>query len=180
MKEMTSYYQRLTKIMYFAAGFTLILGISAVYLYQRATPQRLFSEHYQPYKLHILRGAPNGNSIKDAYAFGKMDSVITQFSASRSPVPEDYLLAGIAFLEKNQPAKAIDVFKQLIQKNADDKSDFFEADAEYYLAMGYLSNQEPDKAMPIFEKIQADLENPYSSSVSEWFMLNIKTSIAKK
>jgi tetratricopeptide (TPR) repeat protein len=166
--------------MYFAAGFTLILGISAVYLYQRATPQRLFSEHYQPYKLHILRGAPNGNSIKDAYAFGKMDSVITQFSASRSPVPEDYLLAGIAFLEKNQPAKAIDVFKQLIQKNADDKSDFFEADAEYYLAMGYLSNQEPDKAMPIFEKIQADLENPYSSSVSEWFMLNIKTSIAKK
>ena len=32
MKEMTSYYQRLTKIMYFAAGLTLILGISAVYL----------------------------------------------------------------------------------------------------------------------------------------------------
>ena len=109
-----------------------------------------------------------------------MDSVITQFSACRTPVPEDYLLAGIAFLEKNQPAKAIDVFQKLIQKNADDKSDFFEADAEYYLAMGYLSNQEPDKAMPIFEKIQADLENPYSSSVSEWFMLNIKTSIAKK
>ena len=180
MKEITSYYQRLTKIMYFAAGLTLLLGISAVYLYQRATPQKLFSEYYRPYELHILRGAANSSSVKDAYASGTMDSVIMKFSASRSPVPEDYLLAGIAYLEKNQPSKAIEIFKQLMQKNADDKSDFFEEDAEYYLAMGYLSNQEPEKAMPIFEKIQSDLENPYNSNVSEWFMLNIKTSIAKR
>jgi len=180
MKEMTIYYKRLMNIMYIAAGFTLILCISAVYLYQRATPQIIFSEHFHPYKLHILRGASDNNSVKEAYAYGNMDSVIAHFSTSRTPVPEDYLLAGIAFLEKNQPTKAIDVFKQLIQKNTDDKSDFFEADAEYYLAMGYLSNQEPDKAMPIFEKIQSDLENPYNSSVSEWFMLNIRTSIAKK
>jgi tetratricopeptide (TPR) repeat protein len=180
MKEITVYYKGLTKIMYAAAALTLILGISAVYLYQKATPQKLFSAYYHPYELHILRGVSNSSPVKDAYSNGKMDSVILAFSTSKSPVPEEYLLAGIAFLEKNQPAKAIEIFKEMIQKNTDAKSDFFEDDAEYYLAMGYLSNQEPEKAMPIFEKIQADTENPYNSNVSEWFLLNVKTSIAKK
>ena len=68
----------------------------------------------------------------------------------------------------------------MIQKNENSKTDFFEQDAEYYLAMSYLSNHEPLKAMPIFERINADSENPYNSNVSEWFLLNVRTSIAKK
>jgi tetratricopeptide (TPR) repeat protein len=180
MNEIYSYSQRLTKILYITAAFTLFLGISAIYLYQRATPQKLFSEYYHPYERRMLRGASDDSPMKTAYSDGKMDSVIAEFQASKTAVPEEYLLAGIAFLEKNQPAKAIEVFKLLIQKNTDEKSDFFEQDAEYYLAMGYLSNLEPEKAMPIFEKIQADAENPYNGNVSEWFLLNVKTSIAKK
>jgi hypothetical protein len=180
MNEIYSYSQRLTKILYACAAFTLILGISAIYLYQRASPQKLFSEYYHPYERRLLRGESNSSLMKNAYSNGKMDSVILEFNASKTAVPEEYLLAGIAFLEKNQPAKAIEIFKQLIQKNTDEKSDFFEQDAEYYLAMGYLGNLEPEKAMPIFEKIQADTENPYNSNVSEWFLLNVKTSIAKK
>jgi tetratricopeptide (TPR) repeat protein len=180
MNEIYTYSQRLTRILYACAGLTLLLGISAIYLYQRATPQKLFSEYYHPYERRLLRGASNSSALKDAYSNGKMDSVIQEFNASKSPVQEEYLLAGIAFLDKNEPAKAIEIFKQLIQKNTDEKSDFFEEDAEYYLAMGYLGNEQPEKAMPIFEKIQADMENPYNGNVSEWFMLNVKTSIAKK
>jgi tetratricopeptide (TPR) repeat protein len=180
MNEISTYSKSLNKIIYAATALTLLLGISAVYLYQKATPQKLFSEYYHPYERHILRGTTSPSALEDAYSNGKMDSVILEFNASKSPVPEDYLLAGIAFLEKNQPLKAIETFNTMIQRNTDAKSDFFEADAEYYLAMSYLSNQEPEKAMPIFEKIQADTENPYNSNVSEWFMLNVKTSIAKK
>ena len=109
-----------------------------------------------------------------------MDSVILEFNSSKSLVPEDYLLAGIAFLEKKQPKKAIETFRTMIQINLDSKSDFFEEDAEYYLAMSYLDNQEPEKAMPYFEKIQADKDNRYHESISEWFMIKMKTSIARK
>jgi tetratricopeptide (TPR) repeat protein len=180
MNEIYTYSRKLTRILYGCAAFTLVLGLSAIYLYQRATPQKLFSEYYHPYERRWLRGPSDESALKNAYSSGKMDSVIMAFESSKTAVPEEYLLAGIAFLEKNQPDKAIDVFKLLIQKNTDEKSDFFEQDAEYYLAMGYLSNLEPEKAMPIFEKIQADHDNPYNSEVSEWFLLNVKTSIAKK
>ena len=60
------------------------------------------------------------------------------------------------------------------------KTDFFEQDAEYYLAMSYLDNKESDKAMPIFKKIEADSDHPYNSNVSAWFLLNVRTAVAKQ
>ena len=52
--------------------------------------------------------------------------------------------------------------------------------AEYYLAMGYLDNMQPNKAMPILEKIKADPENRYYSDVDELMLLKVRTSVAKK
>src|SRR4030095_3925720 len=157
----------------------ILLGEFAFYLYM-SRPANLFSDHFRPYELHVYRGASDHSAVKEAYKKGNMDSVIWEFNSSNAPQPEEYLLAGIAYLEKKQPAKAIETFKVMIQKNANSKTDFFQDDAEYYLAMSYISNQESEKAMPIFEKIYADGENPYNSDVSEWFLQNVKTSIAKK
>ena len=143
-------------------------------------PKRVFSDNYHSYEVQVVRGAAESSALKEAYKNGKMDSVIGEFNSLTAPQPEEYLLAGIAFLENNQPAKAIETFKTMIQKNTDSKTDFFQDDAEYYLAMSYLSNKEPEKAMPIFQKIQTDENNPYYSSVSSWFLLDVQTSIAKK
>ena len=127
-----------------------------------------------------MRGASNNSAIREAYITGKMDSVIWEFNSLNAPQPEEYLLAGIAFLEKNQPEKAIETFKAMIQKNENSKTDYFEQDAEYYLAMGYLDNMEPEKAMPLLEKIKSDPENRYYSDVDELLLLKVRTSIAKK
>jgi tetratricopeptide (TPR) repeat protein len=180
MKEMIAYSHRLTRILYTAAAFSLMLAVFASYLYQKASPQRLFSDYYQHYNRPTMRGSSDGSPLKTAYADSNQDAVIREFQASRSPEPEEYLLAGIAFIEVKQPGKAIETFQALIQKNKTANSDFFEDDAEYYLAMAYLDNREPEKAMPIFTKIQANPENSYNSFVDEWFMLKIRTSIAMK
>src|SRR4029077_4715620 len=158
----------------------IFFELFAMYNYVTLTPKKIFRENYQPYELHVMRGSSDNSPLKEAYKNGNMDSVIWEFNSLNAPQPEEYLLAGIAFLEKNQPEKAIETFKAMIQKNENSKTDFFEQDAEYYLAMSYLGNHEPLKAMPIFERINADSENPYNSNVSEWFLLNVKTSIAKK
>jgi tetratricopeptide (TPR) repeat protein len=156
------------------------LGLFVFYHFITVSAKKIFSENYQPYELRVMRGLTDSSILKDAYKNGNMDSVIWEFNSLNSPQPEEYLLAGIAFLENKQPAKAIETFKTMIQKNTISKTDYFESDAEYYLAMSYLDNQEPDKAMPIFEKIQADTDHPYNTNVSEWFLLNVQTSIAKK
>jgi tetratricopeptide (TPR) repeat protein len=164
----------------FAVSFFVTAGFCSLYIYIKASPGKLFSENYHHYDRHILRGGSNHSALKEAYSSGKMDSVIWDFKNLNSPVPEEYLLTGIAYLEQNQPAKAIETFKILIQKNENSKTDFFEDDAEYYLAMSYLDNQESEKAMPIFEKIKADPDNRHYSDVGEIFLLTVRTAIAKK
>lgn len=158
----------------------LLLDIFALYLYLNSSMENLFSKNYFHYELRVMRGVSGSSVLKEEYKKRNNDSVIWAFNSLSSPQPEEYLLAGIAFLESNQPAKAIKTFNALMQKNALSNSDYFEVDAEYYLAMSYLSNQEYEKAMPIFEKIQADPDHPYNSNVSEWFLLKMKSCIAKK
>jgi tetratricopeptide (TPR) repeat protein len=165
------------------ASATVIILSALFVLYQfivTVDPKKIFSDNYHTYEVRVMRGAAESSPLKEAYRNGQMDSVIWEFNSLNAPQPEEYLLAGIAFLEDNQPAKAIETFKTMIQKNTISKTDYFQDDADYYLAMSYLSNKEPEKAMPIFEKIQADENNPYYSSVNSWFLLDVKTSIAKK
>jgi tetratricopeptide (TPR) repeat protein len=180
MNEMIAYSNRLTRILYTAAAFSLILTFFAGYLYQKAAPQNLFKDHFQVYQLHIMRGAGAYSDLKEAYSNGNMDAVIRDFNGSASTIPEDYLLTAVAFLEKNKPQKAIETITLLHQKNASAKSDFFEKEADYYLGMSYLANGQQEKALPIFTKIQADTENPYNSSVNGRFIWMLKLSIARK
>jgi tetratricopeptide (TPR) repeat protein len=168
------------KFIYAAGAFLILMGISISYLYVRATAENLFNQHYHPYQAHVSRGNNPASAVREAYRKGEMEEVIAKFKDANDPAPEEYLLTGVAFLEKKQPKKAIKVFRALIDNNRKSNSDFFEEDAEYYLAMSYLSNNESDKAMTIFEKIQSDPESKYNNEVSEWFMLNLRTAIAKQ
>ena len=158
-----------------AAVLIVLIGLSALYQYFTASPEKLFSENYQPYAMHEMRGESGNSRLQEKYKMGKMDSVILEFNSLSAPKPEEYILAGIAFLENNQPEKAIKTLQELIQKNTDSKTDYFEDDAEYYLAMSYLKNREPEKALPILEKIQADPRHPYNGKLSKWFILKVKS-----
>jgi tetratricopeptide (TPR) repeat protein len=153
----------------------------ALYLYINANPKKLFSENYRRYERIVLRGASTSHSnLELAYMEGDMDSVILDYKNLNSLTPEEYLLAGIAYLEKNQSDKAIETFKTLIKINQDSKTDYFEDAAEYYLAMSYLDNLEPAKAVPLLEKIKADPENRYYADVDELLLLKVRTSVAKR
>ena len=163
-----------------AISFLFMSGSCALYLYINANPQKLFSKNYRRYERRIMRGSSVRSPLKEAYTDGKMDSVIWDFKNLNSPIPEEYLLAGIAYLEKNQPEKAIETFKMLILTNLNSKTDYFEDDAEYYLAMSYLDNQESEKALPLFEKINADPENRYYEDVSKLLLLNVRNCIVTK
>jgi tetratricopeptide (TPR) repeat protein len=180
MKIFTPILSLKTIIVCALASFLFMSLSCALYFYINANPKKLFSENYRRYERLILRGASVHSSLEVAYNEGDMDSVIKDFKSVDSPTPEEYLLAGIAYLEKNQPEKAIETFKTLIKANQEAKTDFFEDAAEYYLAMGYLDNLEPEKAMPLLEKIKSDPENRYYTDVDDLLLLKVRTSIAKK
>ena len=156
-----------------AALIIVLFGISVIYQYFSATPEKLFSENFHAFALHETRGA-SAFPLEDAYKNDKLNEVIEQFANLKDPQSEDYFLAGNAFLARHQPAKAIQAFNSLQEKNKTYNTHHFEEDAEYYLALSYLDNNEAAKAIPIFEKIRADKNHTYHKKISSWFLLKVQ------
>lgn len=156
-----------------AAVLIILFGVSALYQYITATPEKLFSENFHAFDLRTTRGS-SVTSLEDLYEKGDMSGLIQQFTRMKSPEAKDYFLAGNAYLSTHQPAMAIEAFISLEQLNKSKNTHFFEEDAEYYLALGYLGDHEPAKALLIFEKIHANPNHPYHSAVSSWFLSKVK------
>jgi hypothetical protein len=156
-----------------AAIIIILVGVPVLYQYFTATPEILFSENFHPFALHETRGK-SGSSLEKAYKNERMDAVIQEFNQLQDPQPEDFFLAGNAFLRSQQPAKAIQAFVELQVRNKIENKQYFEEDAEYYLALSYLDNNEPVKALPIFEKIHADENHQYNKKVSFWFLRKVR------
>jgi hypothetical protein len=152
-----------------AAIFILVIGVSTLYQYFTASPEKLFKENFRPFTLHETRGN-TPSALEDAYKKENMSEVMRLFNTLKDPQPVDYFLTGNAFLGASQPAKAIQAFLSLQQMNKTNSTHYFEEDVEYFLALSYLANNEPAKAIPLFEKIHADANHPYYGKVGNWFL----------
>jgi tetratricopeptide (TPR) repeat protein len=153
-----------------------LLGLSAIYQYMVATPEKLFEENFKVFQLRETRSV-SINSLEEVYKSGNSELVIKAFTQLKSAQAEDYFLAGNAYLILGEPSNAIAAFLAVEQFNRTHNTHSFEEDAEYYLGLSYLANNESTKALAIFEKIQADPSNAYHSKVSSWFMGKLKHTI---
>jgi hypothetical protein len=160
-----------------AAVLIVLFGISSAYRYYTVTPEKLFMEKFEVFDLRETRSA--GSSMEELYKSGNMVALVRQYDTIHFPKPEDCFLAGNAFLVTHQPAKAIAAFTALQQINATGHTHFFDEDAEYFLALSYLANREPQKAIPLFEKIHEDQNNPYHQQVGTWFLTKVKKTASQ-
>ncbi len=156
-----------------AASVILLLGISFLYQYYSASPEKLFDENFQSFNLRQNRGN-TATPLQDAYAAGDMKDALRQYSLLKDPSPENNFLAGNAYLSIHQPAKAIAVFLLLQQQNATANTHYYEQDTEYYLALAYLLNHQAGMALPLLEKINAGKNHTYHQKVSNWFLSKAK------
>ena len=156
-----------------AALIIFVTGSFILFQYFSASPQKLFSENFHAFTLRQTRGTA-GTPLQYAYKKENMQEVIQQFALLKDPQAEDYFLTGNAFLRTGQPLKAIENFAGLQQKNKKDNTDYFEEDTEYYLALSYIANSEPAKAILLFKKINTDINHPYHQKVTNWFITKLQ------
>lgn len=155
-----------------AAMIIFVTGSFIAYQYYSATPAKLYSENFASFTMHETRGT-NASALQTAYQTGNMQEVINRFQSIQQPVAEDYFFAGNAYLNTSQPSKAIETFKLLQEKNKTDNTHYYEEDTEYYLAMGYLANNNAAKALPLLEKINGDVNHPYHQFVGKWLLTKL-------
>lgn len=163
-----------------AALLIVILGTGILYQYARLSSRMLFTDQYQSFALHENRGSATASTIDSLYNAGAYDKLLQLFTQSPPQTATGYFLTGNAAMRLNKADVAVTCFLRAQQLNVINHSHYFEDDLTYYLALAYLQNDEPQKALPLFEQIHADKSHPYNRQVSGWFLQKLHWVIGKK
>lgn len=157
-----------------AASIVLLLAISGIYKYSTVSSSGFYADHFSAYELSATRGGETSDQLEKAYRAKNWQEVIAQFEGLSKKDNKAFFLTGQANLELKNYAIAIPLFEQVLANNASGADQYFHDEAEYYLALTYIGNNEAGKAIPILEKIKADKDHLYNRVVEEMSGIDLK------
>jgi hypothetical protein len=157
-----------------AASIVLFITAATLYKYTTVNSVSFYNKYYSSFELNTSRGAENSNTMEQAFRNKNWNEVVSMFNSAAQKNNESYFLAGMAELELKNYNVAVTAFNHVISENAKSKDNYFQDEAEYYLAMAYLGNNEAAKAIPILEKIKADNNHVYHEKVLEMSSIDLK------
>ncbi len=157
-----------------AAGLIFILFCYGAYQYTTVSSDTLFNKNYVKYEVSFTRGDEIKQTEK-LFINADYDGVINFVKSSKQPSATDLFYAAQAYLQKNQSALAINNFKTAL-KSQDFK---LKEDAEYYLALSYLKNNNIKESEKIFKQIKNDHNHLYHDQVSNLTLIKLKVLALK-
>jgi tetratricopeptide (TPR) repeat protein len=156
-----------------AAILVLVAGGAAFYKYVTISSGSLYDKYYSSYELNTSRGADDENAVEKAYHARDWNAVLSGANALKRDNRIDFL-AGMADLELKKYDDAIEHFEQVIAVNAQSGSDYFQDEAQYYLAISWLAKDKVNEALPILEKIRANKDHLFHDKVVKMSFFDLR------
>ena len=158
-----------------AASVLLIFIIIEAFKFYMLSSQKLYAENYTAYELPATQnGADSTESkIEKAYREKKYTEVISLNANSVLSV-KDVFLTGMSYLETNDISRAISNFQVVIADVKEEKTSVLKNEAEYYLALAYLKNNDYDQAIELMNAIHDNSAHLYKTRFSRRYINRIK------
>lgn len=164
-----------------AACILVVAGSASIYKYLSVSSASLYDRYYTGYNVNTARGAGDADPIVDAYNnkdWNTVENIGDTAKASRTNQTD--FLAGMACLERKKYDKAINHFEQIIAVNTHSGTDYYQDEAEYYLAISWLAHRKINEAMPILEKIRGDKNHKYHDVVERMSFFDLRLAQYKE
>ncbi|HEV2483474.1 MAG TPA: hypothetical protein VGS79_27605 [Puia sp.] len=163
-----------------AAVMLIITSGTVVYKYITVSSSSLYDRYFGSYVLNTSRGEATESPIVQAYDTKDWNKVLSLAGTAGAKDNQVEFLAGMADLQLNHCSDAITHFEQVIAANAQASTDFYQDEAEYYLAISWLACRKVNQAMPILEKIKADPHHQYHQKVAEMSFFDLRLAQYKE
>ena len=153
-----------------AASFALILVVGGLWYILSNKPystERLVSKYYKPaHPILQVRSVElsNDDALKEAFSFYQQNdfaNALKYFNTLENQITAKFY-SGVCYIELEQFDKAILSFEYVIN----DKDNLFVEQAEWYLGLIYLMNNQKGQALDQFKKI-AGSQSYYSNQAEE-------------
>ena len=162
------------KVLRAASVILIISGGAALYKYTTTDAIGVYSKYYPSYSLNTSRSAGTEEAIDQAYTHKNWAEVVALCNTSKEKNNKHYFLAGMADLELKKYDDAIAKFQHIIAANALSGGDYFQDEAEFYLAMSWLGRGDANEAVPLLEKIKANKSHLYHDVVVKMSSLDLR------
>ena len=158
-----------------AACILVVASSTVVYKYVTVSSSSLYDRYFSAYAVNISRGESTEPLVVQAYTNKDWNAVLSLANAAGARKDnQTEFLAGMADLQLNRCDDAITHFEQIIAANAQASTDYYQDEAEYYLAISWLACKKVNQAMPILEKIKADPHHQYHQKVAEMSFFDLR------
>jgi tetratricopeptide (TPR) repeat protein len=143
-----------------AAVLALIVGTIA-YKYFTVSATHVYEKTFIAYNLSTTRGQATITDIEQAYRNQNWNVVIAAANSSSLTDNKALFLAAMAHLQLHNFAAAIKLFEQVLRNNSQTGNDYFQDEAQFYLAMSNLADNHPVQAITLLQQIRADKHHLY-------------------
>lgn len=157
-----------------AAVLVLVLGAVTVYKFVTVSSDKLYQKHYSSYTLNTSRGEAETSPLDQAYRNNNWTEVSNLYNATASKTNKDHFLGGMAAMELKQYPQAIERLDAVLDNNRRTGDNYFQDEAEYYLALAYIANDQAGEAAPLLRRIAADNNSPYAQKAADISGLDLK------
>jgi tetratricopeptide (TPR) repeat protein len=163
-----------------AAGILVIASSTVIYKYVTVSSSSLYDRYFGAYSLNTSRGEATDPPIVQAYNAKDWNTVLSMAGTAGAKDNQTEFLAGMADLQLNRCDDAITHFEQVIAANAQASTDYYQDEAEYYLAISWLACKKVNQAMPILEKIKADPNHKFHQKVANMSFFDLRLAQYKE
>lgn len=162
------------RVMLVAAALIVLAGVLTVYKFATVSTDRFYNEYYSAYTLSTTRGGEETSAIDEAYRNGNWNEVVNQYNALTVNTNKDHFLAGMAAMELKQFPQAAERFNTVLNNNATTGDNYFQDEAEYYLALAYIANNQAQEADSLLKAISASNNHLYQQRAKNMLGLDWK------
>jgi tetratricopeptide (TPR) repeat protein len=160
------------------AAVALIVSASwFAYTYFTTSSSSLYAGIYQQYDVNTDRASfdeiVQHNMVKQ-FKEKNYTAVIKTYRDLVVTNNREKFLTAIAYQETGNSAQAIDLLKQILQYNQEQKNRLYNDEAEFYLALNYLKLKNAEEAVPLFQKIYDDRNHTYHERISKAALRKLK------
>lgn len=150
-----------------AASLLLLIGGYMIFNQREPSPEKLFASNYRTYELVTMRGNAAETKVEKAYQAKNYTEVLRIHDAGEDHTPMGEFLCGAAALETKDLPKAIKCFNEVLDASRETGVPLLKDEAEYYLSLTYIRNQDYEEALVLLNTIQNDPAHKYNDKVDD-------------
>lgn len=161
-------------MMRIAAAVVLLLTSLTAVQYFTSTGSSFYHNLNEDYIVNNTRDGQQASAIIEAYQSGNYKRTIELFEQINNPGNRELFITANSLMQLNNTTRSIELYLQILNNNRTVAQKFYQDEAEYYLAMAYLKNNETDKALPILTQIADDKNHTYHDKIDKWTLFKMK------